>query len=153
MTCLFFISLQYGCHTAAAAAPHGEGENAWLQCPLVAAAVTCVVETCGELLNKEKLVHRGAAMPEVVLSVKKKDKKKNDVIVSSFAQKHIFKEHISGCLIRLQFTMLLTWAELLGESKGILSKPNLHAMFGFLLSTFCPNESLIALLWGWEDRR
>lgn len=57
-----------GCHTAAtAAAACVEGENAWLQCPLVEAGAICVEETCGELLKESPM--RGV-MPQVVFSLR-----------------------------------------------------------------------------------
>lgn len=44
--CLVFISLLYGMpHSSSSKSAHWKGENAWLQCPLVAADGTCVDKT------------------------------------------------------------------------------------------------------------
>lgn len=105
LSLVFFLSAySIGCHTAAAAA-HGEGENAWLQCPLVAAGAICVVETCRELLKEEKLVQGVQSCLKLCSALKKKQSQKKMslslLLRSATKQKHIFKEHIFGNLMRI----------------------------------------------------
>ncbi len=86
-----------GCHTAAAAAAaraHVGGENAWLQCPLVAAGGTCAVETW------KKSSKRGAPrLPEVVFS-QKTNKKCHYLYFCALPRnrKLLFTKYISGKL-------------------------------------------------------
>lgn len=91
-----------GCHTAAAAAAaaHVGGENAWLQCPLVAAGGICVVETWEK--SSKGVAPR---LPEVVFS--QKTNKKCHYLYFCALPRHrklLLKKHISGKLFWNTFT-------------------------------------------------